>query len=132
MTPEYAAVISAVSAAINTVAVLVSLGLVIWTSFFWKTRRDRIDELKVEMQIKLSQGWTDKIIKTHDMDKFMQFLGPKFQKKKYKVLLQCAYNELAYEGKNEVVEYHKGRQEMQEKMQDRLRARYEAKVFGKK
>ena len=118
MTEQHAAIISAVSAAINTVAVLGSLGLVIWTSFFRKTRRDRIDELKVEMQIKLSQGWTDRIIKTHDMDKFMQSLGPKFQKKKYKALLQCAYNELAYEGKNEVVEHYKSRRKEQNRLLD--------------
>ena len=59
------------------------------------------------MQVKLSIGWTDRIVKhTHTMDEFIRSLEPNFQKKKYKGLYQCAYNELAYEGKNEVVNYY--------------------------
>ena len=108
MTEQHAAIISAVSAAINTLAVLVSLGLVIWTSFFWKTRRDRIDELKVEIQILLSQGWAEDIInKNHSVDEFFQSLTlkPKFQKDKYRILRQSAYDELGYEGKNPVIKH---------------------------
>ena len=100
MTVQDAAIISAVSAAINTVAVLVSLGLVIWTSFFRKTRRDRIDELKEEMEILLSLDWIGKIITANSADEFFQSLAPKFQKRKYKVLHQCAFDSLGYENKN--------------------------------
>ena len=46
MIEKYAAIISALSAFIST-------GVVIWISFFRKTRRDRIDELKLEMQVLL-------------------------------------------------------------------------------
>ena len=106
MTAEHAAIISAVSAAFNTIAVLVSLGLVIWTSFFRKTRRDRIDELKVEIQILLSQGWAEDIINNnHSVDEFFQSLKPKFQKDKYRVLHQSAYDELGYEGRNPVINH---------------------------
>ena len=96
---------------INAVTVLASFVFVVWTSHFRKTRRDRIDELKVEMQILLSQGWTNRIVKTHDMNGFMKSLPKKFRKRKYKGLHLCAYNELGYEGKNEVVNYHIGKAE---------------------
>ena len=111
MTEQQAAMISAVSALISALAVLVSTYFIIWITYFRKTRRDRIDELKEEMQVKFSQGWTQHIIKTHDMDGFLRSLDKKFRKPAYKRLYQCAYNELAYERKNEVVEYHKARGE---------------------
>ena len=97
----YAPIISAVSAFISAVAVLISTGLVIWTHFFRKTRRDRIDELKVEMLILFSEGWDEyKIRSGKAVEKFFQELSPKFQKTKYKALHQCAFDELGYEGKN--------------------------------
>ena len=108
MIKENATVIQAASALISALAVLISTWFIIWTTCFRKTRRDRMDELKVEMQILLSQGWTDRIVKTHDMDGFIRSLDSKFQTPEYKKLHQCAYNELAYEGKNEVVNYHIG------------------------
>ena len=88
-----------------------TLWFIVWITYFRKTRRDRIDELKEEIQVKLSQGWTQHIIKNHDMDAFIGSLDKKFRKPAYKRLYECAYNELAYEGKNEVVEYHKLREE---------------------
>ena len=103
----HATIISALSALVSAVAVVISTWFIIWITYFRKTRRDRIDELKEEMQVKLSQGWTQQIIKTHDMDRFLRSLDKKFHKSAYKRLYQCAYNELAYEGKNEVIEYHK-------------------------
>ncbi len=45
----YATIISAGSALISTVAVLISTWFIIWTTCFRKTRRDKIDELKVEI-----------------------------------------------------------------------------------
>ena len=103
MTEQDAAILSAISAAINTIAVLVSLGLVIWTSFFRKTRRDRIDELKVEMQVVLSQIQEEgRLIVAGKEDEYFQRLGDKFRKEKYKMLYRCAYDELKNEGKVQV------------------------------
>ena len=102
----YAPLISAGSALISAISVLISTGFIIWTTCFRKTRRDRIDDLKVEMQILLSQGWTNEILKTHETSGFLKSLPEKFQKREYKRLYQCAYNELAYEGKNAVVISH--------------------------
>lgn len=107
MLEPYATIISAVSALISAVAVLISTWFIIWTTYFRKTRRDKIDELKEEIQVKLSEGWSKRIIEhTHTMDQFIQALDSRFHKKKYKGLHQCAYNELAYEGKNEVFNHH--------------------------
>ena len=111
MIKENATVIQAASALISALAVLISTWFIIWTTYFRKTRRDRIDELKVEIQVKLSQGWTDVIVKTDNMDAFIRSFDSKFQKPEYKKLHQCAYNELAYEGKNEVMNYHIGMME---------------------
>ena len=46
MIKENATVIQAASALISALAVLISTWFIIWTSFFRKTRRDRIDELE--------------------------------------------------------------------------------------
>ena len=103
MLTPYAPIISAGSAFISTVAVLVSTGLVIWTHFFRTTRRERIDELKVEMLVLFSEGWDTTKVKTKSaLEEFFQNLSPKFQKSKYKMLHQCAFDELGYEGKNEI------------------------------
>ena len=99
----YAPLISAASALISAVAVFASTGLVIWTTCFRKTRREKIDELKVEMLVLFSEGWDTTRVKTNKaLEKFFQNLNPKFQKPKYKVLHQCAFDELGYEGKNEI------------------------------
>lgn len=88
---------------IEALSVSGSLVFVIWATCLRKTRRDRMDELKEEMQILLSEGWAEKIIKNRrTKDEFFHLLRKKFQKTKYKRLHQSAYNELDYEGKNEV------------------------------
>ena len=51
MIKENATVIQAASALISAVAVLISTWFIIWTTYFRKTRRDKIDELKVEIQV---------------------------------------------------------------------------------
>ena len=108
----HAAIISAGSALISAVAVLISTWFIIWTTYFRKTRRDKIDELKVEMQVKLSQGWSRRVISgTHTIDQFIQSLDSKFRNKRYKGLHQCAYDDLSYEGKNDIVNYHIGMRE---------------------
>ena len=124
----YAPLISAISALISTIAVIISTGFIIWMSCFRKTRRDRIDELKEEIQVKLSQGWTDKIVKTDNMEQFICSLDPKFQKPHYKKLHQCAYNELAYEGKNEVVNFYKKKAENQRYQNQRMRENYQQRI----
>ena len=85
---------------INAVTVFASFLFVIWTSHFRKTRRDRIDELKVEIQIKLDSYWMKQIIKAENPDRFFESLSPKFQKTKYSLLHRCAFDELGYENKN--------------------------------
>lgn len=98
----HAAIISAGSALISAIAVLISTGFIIWTTCFRKTRRDRIDELKEEMQILFSEGWDDTKIRSNKaLENFYKELRPKFQKERYKRLHQCAFDELGYEGKNE-------------------------------
>ena len=92
----YAAIISAISA-------LMSTGVVIWTTCFRKTERDRIDELKRTIQVMLSQGWEERIINRESTDDFfnsLKSLKPKFQKPKYEMFHQSAFDELGYEGKN--------------------------------
>ena len=100
---KYTALISAVSALISAVAVLISTGFVIWVTCFRKTRRDRIDELKVEMQILLTHNSSQVLIREQGKEgenEFFSLLDPKFQKPKYKMLHRTAYDELTYEGKN--------------------------------
>ena len=90
----YAAIISAGSALISAIAVLISTWFIIWTTYFRKTQRDKIDELKEEMQVMLSDGWANQIIYNEGKEEdFFESLKPKFQKPKYKVLHQCAYIE---------------------------------------
>ena len=101
----YATIISAGSALISTVAVLISTWFIIWTTCFRKTRRDKIDELKVEMQVLFSQITDDGYLEIsssnyrNDLDEHFQQLKPKFQKPEYKVLQHCACYELVCEKK---------------------------------
>ena len=96
----HVAIISAGSALISAISVLISTGFIIWTTCFRKTRRDRIDDLKVEMQVVLSQIQEEGfIIVARNEDEYFQRLKPKFKKPKYKVLYRCAYDELKNEGK---------------------------------
>ena len=101
----YATIISAGSALISTVAVLISTWFIIWTTCFRKTRRDKIDELKVEIQVLFSQitdeGFLDISNSNYrnDLDEHFQQLKPEFQKPEYKVLQHCAFGELVGEEK---------------------------------
>ena len=92
---------------INALAVLTSTFFIIWTTYFRKTRRDRIDELKVEMQVLFSQITRGGHLRV-DYDRgpderYFQQLSAKFQKEMYKVLYRSAYDELVSEGKVKVV-----------------------------
>ena len=85
---------------IEALSVLGSFVFVIWATCFRKTRRDRIDDLKVEMQVVLSQREEDGfLIVAGREDEYFQRLKPKFRKPKYKMLHRCAYDELKNEGK---------------------------------
>ena len=89
---------------IEALSVLGSFSFVIWVTCFRKTRRDRMDELKVEMQILLSQNSSFVLIRERGKEgenKFFNMLDSKFQKPKYKALHRTAYKELTLEGKNE-------------------------------
>ena len=91
----YAAIISAIAAFVSAVSAMLVI--------FRKTRRERIDELKTEMQILFSKGWDATRVKTKSgLGEFFQNLSPKFQKPKYTDLHRCAFDELGYEGKNEI------------------------------
>ena len=115
MITPHAALISAVSALISAVAVLISTWFVIWTTCFRKTRRDRVDELKEEMQVLFSEGWDETKIRSRKaLEEFFHKLSPKFQKTKYKRLHQCAFDELGYEGRNPAFRFLKHVQERYE------------------
>ena len=98
----YAAIISAGSALISAVAVLISTGFIIIT-FFRKTRRDRMDELKVEMQELFAKDIVRQRYLEISPEEFFSLLKPKFKTQEYETLHTCAYDELTYEGKNWIV-----------------------------
>ena len=98
----YASIISAGSAFISAIAVLISTVFITMT-FFRKTRRDRIDDLKVEMQELFTKDFVRKKYLEISPEEFFGLLKPKFKTQKYKTLHRCAYDELTYEGKNWIV-----------------------------
>ena len=98
---------------IEAIAVAGSFGFVIWVTCFRKTRRDRMDELKLEIQVLLSGDTKGKFIKISlekDIDlqrELFSVLDPKFQTHQYKLLHRTAYEELTNEGKNSVVNFRR-------------------------
>ena len=101
-TSLYVAMIGAVGSFISAGSVIISTIYVVR-----KTRRDRIDELKVEMQVLFTQNLTHKIIVDYTNCKFFDLLDSDFQSIEYKKLHQCAFDELRYEGKNRIVDIRK-------------------------
>ena len=128
MLEPYATIISAVSALISAVAVLISTGFVIWITCFRKTRRDRIDELKEEIQVKLSEGWAERIIVNDTTDEFFLSLKSKYQKPKYKTLHSCAFDELGYDGRNEVIRIYEQMDKRREKILERFDKSYRERI----
>ena len=107
MIKENATVIQAASALISALAVLISTWFIIWTSFFRKTRRDRIDELKVEMQVLFTtESVRQKVLEISESE-FFNALKRKFKTRKYRILHQSAYDELTNENKNWIVNYRR-------------------------
>jgi hypothetical protein len=112
----YAAVISAAAA-------LISAGVAVYIGTR-KTRRDRIDELKIEMQVRLTHDWNSQTFHTAEAEKqLFESFSSKFKRERYKVLYQCAFDELVYESKNETLRYIKLKREaMDEKEKEDLKA----------
>ena len=89
----YAPLISAGSAFISAVAVFISTVYIMR-----KTRREKVDDLKFEIQFLLSEeGITGMSIDY--IEEFLGKLEPKFQKEKYKKLHRFAFAELENEGR---------------------------------
>lgn len=100
---EQKSMIETYAAVINAFAVLGSLVCVIVASFR-KSRRDKIDDLKIEMQVRLTHDWNSQTFHTAETEKkFFESLSPKFKRKRYEVLHQCAFDELIYESRNEAL-----------------------------
>ena len=99
MIKENATVIQAASALISALAVLISTWFIIWTSFFRKTRRDKIDELKVEMQ-ELLDGRS--ILHASERASFLQSIDSKYKTPKSEKLHNAAFAELISDGKLEL------------------------------
>ena len=103
----YAAIISAGSAFISTVAVLISTWFIIWTTCFRKTKRDRINDLKDEMQVLFTtESVRQKVLEISESE-FFNALKRKFKTRKYRILHQSAYDELTNENKNWIVNYRR-------------------------
>lgn len=106
--------INAFAPIINAITVLLSFGFVIWTTCFRKTRRNRIDELKVEVlevvsTVKGHEDWIAAmglseiqgdagIVNVKDLS---NLLRSKYQKKKWYELLPVVLTELRNEGYHE-------------------------------
>ena len=95
----HATIISALSAFISAIAVVISTIFVIWTTFFRKTRRDRIDDLKEEMQ-ELLDGRL--ILHASERASFLQSIDSKYKTPKYEELHNVAFTELISDGKLEL------------------------------
>ena len=103
----YAAIISAGSAFISTVAVLISTWFIIWTTCFRKTKRDLINDLKDEMQVLFTtESVRQKVLEISESE-FFNALKRKFKTRKYRILHQSAYDELTNENKNWIVNYRR-------------------------
>ena len=112
----YAAVMSAGAA-------LISAGAAVYIGTR-KTRRDRIDELKIEMQVRLTLDWNSQTFHTVEAEKqLFESFSRKFKGERYKVLYQCAFDELVYESKNETLRYIRLKREaIDEKEKENLKA----------
>ena len=90
------------AAIISSVAALISAGTAIYIGTR-KTRRDRVDELKVEMQELFTKDIVRQKYLEISPEEFFSFLKPEFKTREYETLHRCAYDELTYEGKNWIV-----------------------------
>ena len=100
--------INAFAPIINAITVLLSFGFVIWTTCFRKTRRDRIDELKVEVletvsTVKGHEDWVRTKELSTAAENLSKVLGRKYHSKKWYDLLPVALVELRNEGYHQVL-----------------------------
>ena len=65
-----------------------------------KTKKDRIEELKTEIRVFVSNEYGFKMY-PKDVENMFASLPPEFQKPKYKELHRAAYHELRLEGRLE-------------------------------
>ena len=95
-------ILSPYAAIISSVAALISVGTAIYIGTR-KTRRDRMDELKVEMQELFTKDIVRQKFLEISPEEFFSLLKPEFKIQEYETLHRCAYDELTYEGKNWIV-----------------------------
>ena len=100
--------INAFAPIINAITVLLSFGFVIWTTCFRKTRRNRIDELKVEVletvsTVKGHEDWVRTKELSTAAENLSKVLGRKYHSKKWYHLLPVALVELRNEGYHELL-----------------------------
>ena len=88
---------------ISAVSVLISTCFIIWATCFRKTRRDRMDELKVEMQELFTKDIVRQKYLEISEEEFFTHLKTEFKTQEYSTLHRCAYDELTYENKNWIV-----------------------------
>ena len=86
---------------INSLAVLGSFLFVIWSAC-WKTRRDRLDILKTEIRICVSQHY-GRSLRPKDVEPMLRRLPKKYQEPKYKELQHPAFHEMLSEDKLELL-----------------------------
>ena len=96
------AVISALAALIGALAALIGAGAAVYVGTR-KTRRDRMDELKVEMQELFTKDIVRQKYLEISEEEFFTHLKPEFKTQEYSTLHRCAYDELTYENKNRIV-----------------------------
>ena len=99
MLKPHATIISALSAFISAIAVIISTWFVIWSARR-KTRQDLIDELKTEMRIYVSNKYGFNMY-PKDVEPMFRSLPKEYQDPKYKDLHRAAYHELRTEGRLE-------------------------------
>ena len=98
MLTPHATAVSALGALISAVAVVISTIYIIAT-FYRKTKRDRIDDLKPELQEIFAAYRYKGLVDMSEVEIYSE-LKSKFQKSKYESLHRAAYDELTNEGKN--------------------------------
>ena len=102
----HATIVSAVSAFISAVAVIISTGFVIWTTCFRKTRRDKVDEFKLEVlsvvcNEKGHKKWINAKNISHDPKYLSKVFDRKYHVEGWYCLLPVVLAELVNEGYHE-------------------------------
>ena len=98
--------INAFAPIINAITVLLSFGFVIWTTCFRKTRRDKVDELKLEVLSVVCntnghEKWINAINTSHDPEYLSKVFDRKYHVKGWYYLLPVVLAELVSDGYHE-------------------------------